>query len=330
MSTLFLCGAGNPAGVRLAINVNKAEQKWDRIAILDDNPDLLGTQTLGCEVLGGFSELAYADKHHDQVVNLVAAKTTVRWKVRNILMEHDLPFARLIHPAVDTLGVSFGGDDVTVYDNATLGAGSHMSDACIVFMNAVLGHGAQMAPGSILGPGAVLNARVRLGERAYFGTNASILQDLSVGSEATVGANSSVVCNIPDGATAMGIPAEILTAMSTPDTPVTQTHVPSADPDLINNIKTIWKDILEVDKLRSKDNFFDVGGTSLKAMQVFEALKQLTQSPLTPTDIFRFPTIESLASHLGISSDAPSTSSPMSRAKERARRRKRHHHDMHA
>ena len=133
---------------------------------------------LDCEVVGGFSELSKADKDSDQIVNLVAAKTSVRWKVRNVLMEYGLPFASLIHPAVDTLGVSFGGDDITVYDNATLGACAHMSEGCIVFMNAILGHGAHMAAGSILGPGAVLNARVELGECAYFGTNASILQDL--------------------------------------------------------------------------------------------------------------------------------------------------------
>ena len=156
MSTLFVCGAGNPAGVRLAINVNRAEKNWERIVVLDDNPELLHSKMLDCKVIGGFGELAHANKDTDHVVNLVAAKTTGRWKVRSLVKEYGIPFARLIHPAVDTLGVSFGGDDITVYENATLGAGSYMGEACIVFMNAVLGHGAHMDTCSILGPGAVL------------------------------------------------------------------------------------------------------------------------------------------------------------------------------
>lgn len=329
MSTLFLCGAGNPAGVRLAINVNHAINKWDRILILDDNLDLLGKRTLDCEVVGGFSELAKADQDCDQIVNMVAAKTSVRWKVRNILIEYGLPFARLIHPAVDTLGVSFGGDDITVYDNATLGACAHMSEGCIVFMNAILGHGARMAAGSILGPGAVLNARVDLGERAYFGTNASILQDLTVGSEATVGANSSVVCDIPNGATAIGIPAEILTAIDAYEEPIKGVRAASSDPHIIKSIETIWREILEVDKVHPDDNFFEAGGTSLKAIQVIEALKKVTTAPLALTDLFRFPTIKSLANHLGVQSEESMTDRPATRARERALRRRKHHREMH-
>jgi len=330
MSTLFLCGAGNPAGVRLAINVNQAINKWDRIIILDDNRDLLGNRTLDCEVAGGFSELTNADKDSDQIVNLVAAKTSVRWKVRNILIEYGLPFASLIHPAVDTLGVSFGGDDITVYDNATLGACSHMSEGCIVFMNAILGHGARMAEGSILAPGAVLNARVDLGERAYFGTNASILQDLTVGSNATVGANSSVVCDIPNDATAIGIPAEVLTAIDTSEGPAKRASRVSSDPHLLKSIETIWREILEIDKIHPNDNFFDAGGTSIKAIQIIAALKNVTTSPLALTDVFRYPTIESLANHLGVKSDVSMTTRPTNKARERALKRRKHYRDMHA
>jgi sugar O-acyltransferase (sialic acid O-acetyltransferase NeuD family) len=307
VSTLFICGAGNPAGVRLAISVNNVEKNWDRIAILDDDPQLRNSDILGCEVLGGFDELVNANQQTDQIVNLVAAKTSGRWKVRSVLEKYGLPFAQLIHPGVDTFGVTFGGDDITVYDNATLGACSFVGDACIVFMNAVLGHRAHMDCCSILGPGAVLNARVQLGERAYFGTNASILPDLNVGADATVGANSSVVTDIPEGATAVGVPAQILTLASTPDESTLPAQAVSNDPDLRKKIEHVWKNILGVNTIRAADNFFDVGGTSLKAMQVFESLKQLTQSPLAPIDIFRFPTIDALCRHLGFETATIST-----------------------
>jgi carbonic anhydrase/acetyltransferase-like protein (isoleucine patch superfamily) len=239
-----------------------------------------------------------------------------------LVKEYGIPFARLIHPAVDTLGVSFGGDDITVYENATLGAGSYMGEACIVFMNAVLGHGAHMDTCSILGPGAVLNARVQLGERSYFGTNASILQDLKIGIEATVGANSSVVGDVPDRATAMGVPAQIITMESTTPLPVSASA--PTDPELEEKIKEIWVEILNVETIDSTVNFFDAGGTSLKAMQVFESLRQVTQAPLSLIDVFRFPTIESLINHLQ-ANDNPQISQASKRAQLRRQRMRRSH-----
>ena len=37
MKELFLCGAGNPEGVRLAIRINERERRWSRIVLLDDD-----------------------------------------------------------------------------------------------------------------------------------------------------------------------------------------------------------------------------------------------------------------------------------------------------
>lgn len=296
MRTLYLCGAGNPAGVRLAIRVNDAEQRWDRIAILDDDPALHGTSVLGCTIEGGFDALARANPERDHVANLVAGKTASRWKVREKLASFGLPFARLVHPSVDTLGVTFGGDDVTVYDGAVLGACAFVGEACIVFMNAVLGHRAHMAPCSIMGPGSVLNARVRLGARSYFGTNASILPDMTIGSDATIGANSSVVSDVPDNATAVGVPAQVIVPGAVADAPA---RAQAADAplyeELVERVTEIWRRSLKLDVVEPDDNFFDVGGTSLLAIQITKAINDGSPIALQVTDIFRYPTIAALA-----------------------------------
>jgi len=46
MNTLYLCGAGNPEGVRLARKINRARCRWDRIVVLDDDPSKLGQNEL--------------------------------------------------------------------------------------------------------------------------------------------------------------------------------------------------------------------------------------------------------------------------------------------
>ncbi|MEM8704883.1 MAG: phosphopantetheine-binding protein, partial [Actinomycetota bacterium] len=46
------------------------------------------------------------------------------------------------------------------------------------------------------------------------------------------------------------------------------------------------------------DNFFDVGGHSLRAVAVFRQLSDHTDATIALTDVFRFPTIRSFAAHL--------------------------------
>lgn len=63
-------------------------------------------------------------------------------------------------------------------------------------------------------------------------------------------------------------------------------------------IAEIWKRILGLNEVSTRDNFFDLGGHSLLAVQAHREIKDALQRELTVTDIFRFPTIEGLAAHL--------------------------------
>jgi natural product biosynthesis luciferase-like monooxygenase protein len=68
-------------------------------------------------------------------------------------------------------------------------------------------------------------------------------------------------------------------------------------------IAAIWQRILGVPSVGPQDNFFALGGHSLLAVQAHRDIKaELGARQLSITDIFRFPTLEALARHLG---DAP-------------------------
>lgn len=64
------------------------------------------------------------------------------------------------------------------------------------------------------------------------------------------------------------------------------------------NIAVIWQDLLKLPKVGTKDNFFDIGGHSLLAVQLHSKLKQSIDPELTLIDIFKFPTINSLVGFL--------------------------------
>ena len=50
---------------------------------------------------------------------------------------------------------------------------------------------------------------VKVGNNTHVGTGSSIIQGITIGDNAFIGAGSVVIKNIPDGVTAVGVPAKI-------------------------------------------------------------------------------------------------------------------------
>jgi natural product biosynthesis luciferase-like monooxygenase protein len=65
-------------------------------------------------------------------------------------------------------------------------------------------------------------------------------------------------------------------------------------------IAGVWRKVLGVPRVGARDNFFALGGHSLLAVQAHRELRAaLGTARLSITDIYRFPTLEALAAHLG-------------------------------
>jgi natural product biosynthesis luciferase-like monooxygenase protein/amino acid adenylation domain-containing protein len=69
--------------------------------------------------------------------------------------------------------------------------------------------------------------------------------------------------------------------------------------ELETQIAAVWCDVLNVERVGATDNFFDLGGHSLLTLRVHGRLKNIVDRPVTITDLFRFPTVRSLAEYLG-------------------------------
>lgn len=300
-STLFLCGAGNAEGVRLALRINEKQKNWEKIVICDDDLEKKGDKILGVEIIGPFELLRNADPDTMEVVNLVARTTIKRQLAYEKIKNYEIPFISLIDESVEMMGVEYK-NDVIIYPNVTFSAGAFIDQGSVVFTGAVIGHGCTVGKFCVIAPGAVLNARIVLEDRVYIGTNASILPDLKIGAGATIGLNSGVIENVPSGATAMGVPAELIFV------PKSQTDIRLKDKastdfckDSVNIEKTItniWKQVLNIEAIGRNDNFFDIGGHSVLAVQLYEKVKQVLQNKITLIDIFHYPTISSFVNFL--------------------------------
>jgi sugar O-acyltransferase (sialic acid O-acetyltransferase NeuD family) len=209
MKTLYLCGAGNSEGVRLALTINRKESRWDHIVILDDDAQKHGRFILDVQVVGSLDLLASVPPRCGEVVNLVARTALKRWSVRRRLLAYGVPFASLIHPEVDISGVTFGRD-ILIYQHADIGPDVSISEGSVVFMGSAVGHESKLQEGCIVAPHAVINARVELGDGVYVGSNATLLPEVKVGAWATIGAGTMAMRNVPAGATLLGVPGIIV------------------------------------------------------------------------------------------------------------------------
>ncbi len=104
----------------------------------------------------------------------------------------------------------------------------------VVFGQCIIGRGADFGPGFVLihSQGVVINSAVRggqqvyvehqvtigaernqspvLGDRVFIGAGAKVIGAVRVGNDTRIGANAVVICDVPDGATAVGVPARIV------------------------------------------------------------------------------------------------------------------------
>ncbi|SCF34871.1 amino acid adenylation domain-containing protein [Micromonospora purpureochromogenes] len=71
-----------------------------------------------------------------------------------------------------------------------------------------------------------------------------------------------------------------------------------ARPRLDRLVVDVWRDVLGVERVGLRDNFFDLGGHSMRLLAVLDRLRAELGDVVTVTDLFRNPTVESLAAFL--------------------------------
>jgi len=77
-------------------------------------------------------------------------------------------------------------------------------------------NGVIIHPNAVIGPNCLILQQVtivkdvKIGAHVDIGAGAKIIRPVSIGNHAKIGANAVVLCDVPAGATAVGIPAKII------------------------------------------------------------------------------------------------------------------------
>jgi hypothetical protein len=111
--------------------------------------------------------------------------------------------------------------------------------------------------------------------------------------------------------------APLASRKAAPETPPVEPNHVDASPEAVNLVASTWEQVLRAEALPRDRSFFDLGGNSLLLLQVHRRLHE-HHPDLRLTELFKYPTISSLALHL--SHNRPSTTQRddgMSRASAR-------------
>ncbi|WP_407885538.1 non-ribosomal peptide synthetase, partial [Scytonema sp. NUACC26] len=91
-------------------------------------------------------------------------------------------------------------------------------------------------------------------------------------------------------------------ALRAPDTarPELEAVYQSPQTEVEQTIADIWQEVLNVETVGIHDNFFELGGHSLLLVQVHGKLREVFKKNLSILDLFRYPTISSLADYFNV------------------------------
>lgn len=80
--------------------------------------------------------------------------------------------------------------------------------------------------------------------------------------------------------------------------PVLENKYVKPETDMEKQVANIWREMLGIDQVGLHDNFFQVGGHSLLAVQLLSRIRQFTGIEVRLHDLFEKPTVSALAKHI--------------------------------
>ena len=214
MSSKAVVIIGSGGHAKVVIELIRAEGKYrvkgctglDESGFLLEDVPILGTDSVLPALLANGTKrvfVAIGDNH-------------VRLRLLAQVAEMGFEIINTISPDAMISPSATLGRGIAVMAGAIINASVEIGDGVIVNTNAGVDHDCRIGSGAHVGPGSALAGNVEIGCESLLGAGTCVVPGVRIGSRAIVGAGSVVVRDIPDGVTAMGVPARITGGGKTP------------------------------------------------------------------------------------------------------------------
>ena len=180
---------------------------WQKIDFFDDAWPNVSTN--GTWQVVGDTETFLAEKSGYDGVIVGIGNSIVRHQKIQLLKAAGANLVSLVHPSAcvsryASVGVgSVVMAGVVVNVDVKIGCGTILNTGCSIDHDCELGDSVHVSPG------ARLAGDVCVGDRSWVGIGAVVRQSVVIGKNVMVGAGAAVISNLPDGVTALGVPAKI-------------------------------------------------------------------------------------------------------------------------
>jgi sugar O-acyltransferase (sialic acid O-acetyltransferase NeuD family) len=200
-----IVGAG--AQGRVALDILRAQRKYDCIRFADDNPVLLGQHVNGAEVAMRSEEVLDAAAEAEIFVAL--GNPCQRLAMAERIRERKIPEANAIHPSAVVAESACLDAGIMVGANAVINSNAVVKNNAVINTAAVVEHDCVVGEGAAVGPGARLGGRVILQTKAFIAAGAVVVSRVVIGESTVVGAGAVVTRDLPPHVMAYGVPASI-------------------------------------------------------------------------------------------------------------------------
>lgn len=206
MKRLAIIGAGGHG--KVLFDVAERMGQWKAIVFFDDRL-AVGQLVLGATVVGRLSDVGDAMPSDDDWIVAIGAND-LRLSLISELRKTLGDPAILVHPYASVSRYARLGPATAVMAGAVINPGAVTGHGCILNTGSTVDHDCLLGDGVHICPGVHLGGDVHVGAGSWIGIGASVRHGVRIGREVTVGAGAAVVSDLPDGVTALGVPARAI------------------------------------------------------------------------------------------------------------------------
>ena len=205
---LAIIGAGGHA--KVVLETALLMQHWESIVFIDDNHKDK-TEFMGFPLLGTSNLLGKTVTPQEYDIALGIGDNSTRAQQFTKTEQLGFSFPVIVHPTAFVSRFASIGAGSVLFAQTAVNAGAVIGKAAIINTSASVDHDCILDDFVHISPGANLAGNTRVGTHSWMGIGCCTRQGSSIGKDCIIGAGSAVIKDIPDGTTAVGIPAKILT-----------------------------------------------------------------------------------------------------------------------